>query len=132
MTNVDDVPSPGLSASALVESYLNALVAHDYDRIRYMLASDGFRFESPIANVSNIDDFLQYISLSGGILRDIERRRVFADGDDVCHWLAIETQLSEHVFTRIVQWVRVRDGLITSIELIFDPSPYRLLFDAAV
>ncbi|MGB5832635.1 MAG: hypothetical protein WBG92_11675 [Thiohalocapsa sp.] len=121
---------PGRSNQVdLVESYLDALVSHGHDRVRNMLVTDGFRFESPIANFNQVEDYLEYLAVSGGILRSIERRRVFADGDDVCHWLTVETQLSEHVFTRAVQWTRCRDGLICSIEMLYDPFRYRMLFD---
>jgi hypothetical protein len=117
------------AAAAVVEAYFDALVGHDYERAAALLATDGFRYESPIAKFSRIDDFVQYMSGLGGILHGIERRRVFVDGDDVCHWLVFETQLSERVSTRAVQWTRVIGGRIAFIEVLFDPYRYRLLFE---
>lgn len=117
------------SPHAVVEAYFDALTAHDYERAGSLLATQGFRYESPIAKFSRVDDFREYIVGFGGILRGIERRRVFVDGEDVCHWLVFETQLSERVSTRAVQWTRVVDGRIAFIELLFDPYRYRLLFE---
>ena len=117
--------------TALVEGYLDALVAHDYERIGAMLSGTGFQYESPIARCDGVDEYLQYLMMSAGILRRIERLRVFGDSGDVCHWLRVETQLSERVSTKIVQWTRVVDGRITRIEVLFDPYRYRMLFDTA-
>jgi limonene-1,2-epoxide hydrolase len=117
--------------TALVEAYLDALVARDDERIRAMLSHQGFHYESPIASCDGADDYLQYLMMTAGIVRRIERLRAFADGGDVCHWLRVETQLSERVSTKMVQWAKVADGRITSIEMLFDPYRYRMLFDAA-
>jgi hypothetical protein len=114
---------------AIVERYLDALAAHDHDALADLIAGGGFRYESPIATITDRDAFLEYIMMTGGILRGIERRRVFVDGADVCHWLVLDTQLSERVSTRAVQWATVADGAITRIELWFDPYRWRLLFE---
>ena len=119
------------SSLDVVERYLDALVAHDHDAVAALIATGGFRYESPIANIADRDAFLEYIMMTGGILRGIERRRVFVDGADVCHWLVLDTQLSERISTRAVQWTTVADGAITRIELWFDPYRWRLLFDPA-
>jgi hypothetical protein len=118
-------------AAALVDAYLDALAAHDYERIRAMLCSERFHYESPIACWDGADDYLNYLMMTAGILRRIERLHVFADGGDVCHWLQVETQLSDRVSTRIAQWTKVADGQITRVEMLFDPYRYRLLFDTA-
>jgi hypothetical protein len=120
---------PNPDSRAVVQAYLEALISHDYETLGGLLAPEGFRFESPIAKISGKDDYLQYMVMLGGILRGMEQRRVFVDGEDVCHWLVFETQLSERVSTRTVQWARVVDGHIVSIELLFDPYRYRLLFE---
>ncbi|WP_296897762.1 nuclear transport factor 2 family protein [Thiohalocapsa sp.] len=116
------------AALPVVERYLDALVAHDHDAVAALIAPVGFRFESPIATIDDAAGFLEYIMMTGGILRGIERRRVFLDGDDVCHWLVLDTQVSERVSTRAVQWATVHSGQIVRIELLFDPYRWRLLF----
>jgi hypothetical protein len=144
VTSVDRSPkmphdaAPGTEPSVIqapqapqvfVERYLDALASHDHDAVAGLIATGGFRYESPIANIADRAAFLEYIMMTGGILRGIERRRVFVDGADVCHWLVLDTQLSERVSTRAVQWATVADGAITRIELWFDPYRWRLLFE---
>ncbi len=115
-------------AQTIVDGYLDALATHDYDRVRAYLADDGFHWDSPIGRYTSADALAQYLTLIAGVLQRIERRHTFVDGGDVCHWLVLHTQLSERVATPAVQWARVVDRRIRSIELLFDPYRYRLLF----
>lgn len=120
---------PTTAAQRLVDAYLDAIAAHDTDAARGLLADQGFRYESPIARFDDADAFVHFMAMSTGILQRIDRRHCFVDGDDICHWLVLVTQLSERIATPAVQWAQVRDGRIASIELMFDPYRYRLLFD---
>lgn len=113
----------------VVERYLDALSAHDHDAVAALIAPAAFRYESPIVTIDGTGAFLEYIMMTGGILRGITRRQVFVDGEQVCHWLVLDTQVSERVSTRAAQWATVRDGRIVRIELLFDPYRWRLLFD---
>lgn len=115
---------------SVVEHYLDALEAHDHDAVAAVVAPAGFRYESPIATFDDSAAFLEYIMMTGGILRGIERRQAFVDGCHVCHWLVLETQVSERISTRAAQWTTVREGRISRIELLFDPYRWRLLFAA--
>jgi hypothetical protein len=115
---------------SIVEAYLDALVAHDYDRARTYLADEGFRYESPISNFSSADDFIQHMSVTGAITQRIARRKVFTDGADVCHLLLYTFQLSEKETARAAQWAHVTEGRIQSIEFLFDASRYHRLFHA--
>ena len=120
---------PSNTPAQLVERYFDAILAHDDVAVRACLADSDFHYQSPIGTFTDADAFAQFVSMTGGILHDIERRRCFADGDDVCHWLVFLTQLSERISTPAVQWARVKHGRIVSIELLFDPYRYRRLFD---
>ena len=112
-----------------VDAFLDAIESHDYERARRYLADDGFRYESPISRFSSADDFIQHLSLLGGIVRRIERRKVFVDGEDVCHLLVYVTQLSDKEATKVAHWSRVVDGRIRCIEVLFDTHWYRQLFE---
>jgi hypothetical protein len=116
-------------ALAVVERYLDALATHAHDEHPGRVATEGFRYRSPIANIDNAAAFLEFIMVSGGILQRIRRRHAFVDGADVCHWLVFDTMLSERVSTPAAQWARVEGGRITCIELLFDPYRWRMLFD---
>ena len=114
---------------AIIDAYLDALSAHDYENARTYLAETGFCYQSPISNFSNPDDFMQHWSLSAGIVQRIETLKVFVDGGDLCHFLRFVVQLSERESVKVAQWSRVVDGRIQSLELVFDAYLYRRMFD---
>jgi len=115
----------GNTAKRLVDEYLDAIQSHDYERARGLLADEGFSYESPISSFSSADDFMQHMSLLGGIIHQIEHRKVFVDGHEVCHFLVFITQLSDKESTKVVQWARIVDGRIQRIEVLFDAHWYR-------
>ena len=116
-------------ARRLVDEFLDHVGSHEYERARVLLADEGFEFESPISRFSSADDFIQHMSLLGGIVHRIERRKVFIDGQDVCHFLVYVTQLSDKESTKVVQWARVADGRIQRIETLYDTHWYREMFE---
>lgn len=119
---------PSESPAEVVDRYLDAIMRRDDETLRGCLADSGFRYHSPIATYEDPAAFVHFVTMTGGILQRILRRRRFTEGGDVCDWLVFVTQLSERVETPAVQWARVEEGRIHSIELLFDPYRYRLLF----
>jgi hypothetical protein len=113
---------------SIVETYLKAQSARDYETMRTLLAAEGFSYRSPIAFFDRAEDFLQYASLSSGIIIDHRVRKVFVDGGDVCHLLTYRIQISEKLAVEVAHWAQVREGRIQGIEVIFDASVYRELF----
>ena len=113
---------------AIVDAYIDALANYDYERARGLLADSGFRYQSPISRFTSADEFMQYMSLSGGIIQGIGRRKTFVDGDDVCHFLEFAVQLSEKESFRVVQWASVAKGRIYRIEVLFDAHRYHEMF----
>ena len=114
---------------AVVDAYLDAIGDHDYERARGYLADTDFRFESPISTFTDSDEFVQYLSLTGGIIQRVQRIRVFVDGQDVCHFLRFVVQISDKESVKVAQWARVIDGRIQKLDLVFDAHLYRVLFD---
>lgn len=119
----------GNAARQCVDEYLDAIVSHDYERARSFLADEGFRYESPISSFSFADDFMQHLSLLGGVLQGMERTKVFVDGQDVCHFLIYVMQLSDKESVKVAHWARVVDGRIQRIEILFDTHWYRQMFE---
>lgn len=117
------------ASKRLVDEYLDAIESHDYEHARALLADRGFSYESPLSSFSSADDFMQHMSLLGGIIHRIERRKVFVDGGDLCHFLVFVTQLSDKESTKVVQWARVADGRIRRIETLFDAHWYRQMLE---
>lgn len=114
---------------AVVDAYLDALAAHDYERARACLSDADFRYLSPVSSFSCADDFMLHMSLSGGILQKVERLKVFSDGPDVCHFMEMTIQLSDKESMRVAQWSRVASGRIVRIEVLFDAHRYRMMFE---
>jgi len=119
----------GNAAKRIVDDYLDAIESHDYERARGLLTEKGFSYESPLSSFSSADDFMQHMSLLGGIIHRIEHRKVFVDGDDLCHFLVFVVQLSDKETTKAVQWARVADGRIQRIEMLFDAHWYRQMLE---
>lgn len=113
---------------AVVEAYLAAQAARDFDAVRALLADEGFIYMSPIARFVSADEFVQYSALSGGIIVDREVHQVVIEGADVCHILSYRIQISEKIAVRVAHWARVQAGRIQRIETFFDASVYRDLF----
>jgi hypothetical protein len=117
------------AARQAIDKYLDAIEDHDYERARGLLVDEGFRYESPISSFSSADDFIQHISLLGGIVHRIERLKVFVEGQDVCHLLVYVTQISDKESIKVAHWARVVDGRIQRIETLFDTHWYRQMFE---
>jgi hypothetical protein len=113
---------------SVVEAYLAAQSARDFDAMRDRLADTGFCYTSPIARIEHADAFIQYAMVSSGIILDRVVRKVFIDGDDVCHILTYRIQISDKECVDVAHWAQVRDGRIQRIEVLFDASLYRALF----
>jgi hypothetical protein len=113
---------------SIVEAYLDARDAYDYEGARALLANAGFQFASPIARFDDADAFIAHAIATSGIIRQVERRKAFVDGHDVCHFLTYHIQISEKLAVPVAQWAQVIDGHIRRIETLFDATPYSDLF----
>ncbi|UCE89593.1 MAG: nuclear transport factor 2 family protein [Pseudomonadota bacterium] len=113
----------------IVHAYLDAIEGGDFDRARGYLSDEQFVYRSPIFNYDSADEFIIDIARVGAILERIERRRSFADGDEVCDVLRFVTSWSKPTSTDVVHWSKVKDGKITLIEAIFDARGYREMFE---
>ncbi len=112
----------------IADAYLDAIEAREFERARTYLADHNFEYHSPILNSNNPDEFIANVSHVGPILERIDRRRTFADGDEVCQILTFITNWSSLTPTDAVQWTKVKDGKIVFIESFFDGRAYREMF----
>ena len=113
---------------SVVDAFIAACSAFDFERARTLLADAGFGYSSPISRFDSADAFIEHLTLTSAIVHSVTTRKVFVDGEDVCHFLAYRLQLSDKLSVPVVQWARVRDGRIRHIEALFDASEYRNLF----
>ena len=113
----------------VVDRYLDALARRDYDRARTFLADRGFSYTSPIASFDSADDLVEYLTMVSGIVERMERRKIFVDGSDVCHFLTYTTRIAEREQTQVVQWAHVDGERIRRIELVFDAHQFKIMFE---
>ena len=116
----------------IAEAYLAALEAAEFEQARFYLDDHNFEYRSPIFNSNDPDQFISDISHVGSILERIDRRRTFTEGNEVCQILTFVTVFSSVKTTEVIQWTKVRDGKIISMEAVFDGRAYRDLFSLEV
>lgn len=125
----DRLPATAPSPEQVVDAYLGAIAARDFDAARRCLSGRSFRHRSPISSFSDADAFIADISRIGPILEAIERRRTFVDGNEVCAIVDYVTRMDRRQVTPVVHWLTVVDGRIVAIETFFDARGYAKLFE---
>jgi len=111
----------------IVAAYLKAFEQGNFDRVRACLA-DSFTYKGPTAHFKNAETFIDNIWHVGQILHHIEIRKTFVEDNDVCTIMNFHVHLDERRSVPVVQWARVGDGKIVSIEVFFDASDYTAMF----
>jgi hypothetical protein len=114
-------------ARATAEAFFDAWTSKDFDEAR-LLVHDDLSFTGPIDAFEDADSYLQSITRLSQIVTGVDRRRVFADGDDVCVIYDLHTQPVPN--SRVAEWYTVRDGRIASIQVVFDARPFAAMFAA--
>lgn len=120
--------APHSAALDVVEAFMAAIERADFDSARQCLSDREFTYRGPIGSFDDADSFLADASRVGSIVKRIERRRAFVDGDEVCLIHNFVSTLEDLANTRVAAWFRVRDGRIVCIEVFFDAHPYAALF----
>ncbi len=118
------------AARDLVDRFLNAVEARDFERMGQCLSPQKFSYVSPIETFDNAEDFVARASRVGPITKRIERRKLFIDGNEVCVIFNFITTMDALAVTRIAQWMKIESGKIASIELFFDAHAYASMFDS--
>ena len=112
----------------IAEAYLDAIEASEFEQARDYLNDRNFKYRSPVFNSDDPDEFISSISHVGAILKRIDRRHTFTDGNEVCQVLTFVTEFATVRSTEAVQWSTVREGKIVRIESVFDGRAYREMF----
>jgi len=111
----------------IVETYLKAFEQGDFDRARSCL-SDAFTYIGPTARFNDPESFIENVWHVGQILHHIEIRKTFVDDNDVCSIMNFHVHLDERRSVPVVQWAKVEDGKIRTIEVFFDATEYTAMF----
>ena len=113
-----------MGAKEIVQRYHDAWRRHDYEEARGLLHDD-LDFAGPFDTFDRADDFLEAIRALAPVVKDVEVRKTFVDGEDVC---LIFDMVTHGAGTQpIAEWYAVRDGKIASLRVFFDARPFAAL-----
>jgi ketosteroid isomerase-like protein len=113
-----------MDAKETVQRYHDAWRRHDYDEARTLLHDD-LDFAGPFDTFDRADDFIAAIRALAPVVKDVEVRKTFVDGADVC---LIFDMVTHGAGTQpIAEWYAVRDGKIASLRVFFDARPFAAL-----
>jgi ketosteroid isomerase-like protein len=113
-------------AAQVAEDFFDAWTSKDYERAR-ALVHDDVSFEGPIDSFTDADSYLASLQQLSHIVTGADKRRVFADADDVCVIYDLKTAPVPR--TPTCEWYHVRDGKVASVVVIFDARPFAPLFE---
>lgn len=105
---------------ALAETYYDAWMAHDFDRLRGVLADDA-TFRGPLGSADSGDECLAGLQGMSRMMSGIEIVRMLVDGPDVITWYDLLTADAPPIPT--INWMRIEHGRIAKIRVAFDPRP---------
>jgi ketosteroid isomerase-like protein len=113
MTNTDTT-----TPQQVVETYFDAWLGHDFDRLRSILADD-VSFVGSMGVVDGGDECASSMAKLAEIITDLHVQHRWVDGTDVITWFDMHTKIAPP--TPVANWSRVEDGRITRIRVTFDP-----------
>ena len=115
----------------LVNDYLAAFYAGDFDRAQALVADD-FRFKGPFVEAASKQAFFDSAARLKPIVRGFDLLRQWCDGADVCSIfdLRLQTPVGSGSVT-LCEWLTVRDSLLRTGRVILDTAPFRALVPPA-
>lgn len=111
-------PSP----QDVVERYQDAWKRKDLAAARTHLHDD-LSFQGQLDTFTNADDLIGALTRLAPIVKDIQRRKQFVDGQDICEIYDLVTATPAGT-APVAEWYRVRGDKIASIRVFFDARPF--------
>jgi hypothetical protein len=107
----------------LAESYYNAMLAKDFDKMAGYLHNN-VHFIGPIAEMHGKESVVAAAKNFGGILQDIQIRSRFVAGDQImfAYDMVVPAPIGKF---RAAVLMEFTDRLISKIELFYDASPFQ-------
>ncbi len=102
-------------------AYLDAVAKKDLERVA-ALVDPNVRFVSPATTIHGARDLLAAFRTIGAVHVRSDVKRVFSDGDEVCVIYDFVTDTAGALPT--VEWLRVEQGRVRSINLYYDQVPW--------
>jgi len=108
---------------SLAESYYNAMLAKDFDKMAGYLHNN-VHFIGPIAEMHGKESVVAAAKNFGGILQDIQIRSRFVAGDQImfAYDMVVPAPIGKF---RAAVLMEFTDRLISKIELFYDASPFQ-------
>ncbi len=115
-----------MDARETAQAYFEAWRRKDFAAERELLHDD-VSFVGPYDTFDNAGDIIAAVTQLAGLVRDLELRKVFAEGDDACiiYDLVPNAQVPS---VTMVELIHVRDGRIDSVRVIFDTGAFSAMF----
>lgn len=117
-----------MNAKEVVMAYQNALGKQDYKAARIYMSDEPFSFRGPLASHDKPEGLLKDLEQLHHIVKEVEMRKIFVDGNDVCLLYDLTTT-APAVKSFTCDWYRVDNEKITSIRVVFDARPYAAMFE---
>ena len=114
-------------AAEIVEQYQRAFGSGDVAKARSLLA-DNLRFEGPIEQFDNADDYMRSVSQLAQIVTGTDVKKVVADGDDVVTIYDLHTNTPAGT-SRVAEWATVDGDKIAEMRVFFDARPFAAMFE---
>jgi predicted ester cyclase len=109
---------------AVALAYLDAVGKKELDRVASLVDPE-VRFTGPMSNYTGVRDLLAAFRNIGAIHVRNDIVRVFSDGNEVCVIYDFVTDTVGALPT--IEWLRVENGRIQSINLYYDQVPWMKL-----
>lgn len=119
--------SGNTNAKDIVSGYQRALGDGDWKAARAFL-KDNMAFNGPLAAYNTPEPYLEDLKKLHPIVKEIEVRKSFVDGDDVCvlYDLITDTPASKAF---VSEWFHVEGDKIVSIKVVFDARPFAAMWE---
>ncbi len=119
--------SPKNNAKEIVLGYQRALGGNDWEAARKYL-KDNMKFRGPIATYERPEPYLEDLKKLHPIVKGVEMKKIFADGDDVCLLYDMITNTPAGT-AFISEWYHTQDGKIASLRVVFDARPFAAMWE---
>jgi predicted SnoaL-like aldol condensation-catalyzing enzyme len=110
-----------------VMAYQRSLGDSDWIKARSYLKDD-MKFHGPLAKYDEPEPYIEDLKGLHHIVKGVEMRKVFQDGNDVCLLYDMITDTAAGT-AFICEWYRVDDEKISSIRVVFDARPFAPMFE---
>ena len=114
------------SAGEVVHRFHAAVGAKDFVAARKLLHDD-LSFKGPIDTFHKADDYVEAIKKLAGIVKGVEVKKVFVDGNEVCVLYDMITNTPAGT-SFISEWFRTKGDRISEIRVVFDARPFAAMF----